>query len=332
MSRIFLALAMICAAWMPSAAFAHALDPGYLDLTPLGQDRWRVTWRVPDVSGRPMPIAARLPRTCSQEAPPSPQFDGRGWTAGWVVDCPEGLAGGEIRIEGLDQTNTETLVRFELEPGRTQVHRLTASETAFTVPVVAGMMGVFFSYVGLGITHILEGVDHLLFVFALLLLVSDRRRLIWTVTAFTLAHSITLAAATTGLLKIPSPPVEAVIALSIVFLAYELTLPPERRDPLTMRFPWLVSFGFGLIHGLGFAGALREIGLPEGDIPLALFSFNVGVELGQLLFIAAVLTTGAAVRLLYPRIRLHTAILSRVASYGIGSVAAFWVIERMAAF
>ncbi|MBD1548732.1 HupE/UreJ family protein [Roseibium aggregatum] len=332
MRRIVLALVLICAAWLPSAAFGHALDPGYLDLTPMGQDRWRVTWRVPDVGGRPMPIAARLPSTCSHDTPPPPHFDGRGWTTGWVADCPDGLAGGEIRIEGLDQTNTETLVRFELEPGWTQVHRLTASEAAFTVPAAAGVMEIFGSYVGLGVTHILEGVDHLLFVFALLLLVPDRRRLIWTVTAFTLAHSITLAAATTGLLKIPSPPVEAVIALSIVFLAYELTLPPERRDPLTMRFPWLVSFGFGLIHGLGFAGALREIGLPEGDIPLALFSFNVGVELGQLLFIAAVLATGAAVKLLYPRIKLHTAVLTRVASYGIGSIAAFWVIERMAAF
>ncbi|WP_346907991.1 HupE/UreJ family protein [uncultured Roseibium sp.] len=332
MRRILLALAMICVAFLPSASFGHALDPGYLDLTSLGSDRWRVTWRVPDVGGRPMPLAVRLPQTCSQETSPPPHFDGRGWTTGWIADCPDGLAGGEIRIEGLEQTNTDTLVRFELQPGRTQVKRLTAAETAFTVPADASVMEILGSYIGLGVTHILEGVDHLLFVFALLLLVPDRRRLIWTVTAFTLAHSITLAAATTGLLKIPSPPVEAVIALSIVFLAYELTLPPERRDSLTLRFPWLVSFGFGLVHGLGFAGALREIGLPDGDIPLAMFSFNVGVELGQLLFIAAVLIIGGAVKLLYPRIKLHTVLMSRVASYGIGSVAAFWVIERIAAF
>jgi hydrogenase/urease accessory protein HupE len=332
MRRIVLALVLICAAWLPPTAFGHALDPGYLDLTSLGQDRWRVTWRVPDVGGRPMPITARLPGTCSPDAPPPPHFDGQGWTIAWAAVCPGGLAGGEIRVEGLEQTNTDTLVRFELEPGRTQVHRLTAAETAFTVPADPSVMEILGSYISLGITHILEGVDHLIFVFALLLLVPDRRRLIWTVTAFTLAHSITLAAATLGLLTIPPPPVEAVIALSIVFLAYELTLPPERRDPLTLRFPWLVSFGFGLIHGLGFAGALREIGLPEGDIPLALFSFNVGVELGQLLFIAAVLITGAAVRMLYPRIPQYTVPLSRIASYGIGSLAAFWVIERIAAF
>jgi hydrogenase/urease accessory protein HupE len=330
--RIFLALVVICSACLPSLAFGHALDPGYLDVASLGQDRWRVTWRMPDVGGRPMPIAARLPDTCGQDAPPPPVFDGRAWTTGWVVTCPDGLAGGVIRIEGLEQTNTDTLVRFELEPGKTQVQRLTASDTEFTVPPDTGVSEILGSYIGLGITHILEGIDHLLFVLALLLLVPDRKRLFWAVTAFTLAHSITLVAATLGFLNVPPPPVEAVIALSIVFLAYELTLPPERRDPVTMSFPWLVAFAFGLVHGLGFAGALREIGLPEGDIPLALFAFNIGVELGQLLFIGFVLATGAVVKLLYPKIKLYSATLSRCASYAIGSLAAFWVIARVAAF
>lgn len=331
MTRLVLALFLIFNAWVPSVS-AHALDPGYLNLEALGQDRWRVTWRVPDLGNGPMSLEARLPQGCTQDAPPPLAFDGRAWTTRWIANCPGGLAGGVIAVEGLESTSTDTLVRYELEPGKTQVHRLTPADTAFTVPANAGAIEVLTSYVALGVTHILEGVDHLLFVFALILLIRDRGRLFWAVTAFTVAHSITLAAASLGWVNVPPPPVEASIALSIVFLAYELTLPPERRDPLTERFPWLVSFAFGLIHGLGFAGALREIGLPQGDIPLALFAFNLGVEIGQILFIALVLLTAWAARRLYPQIVRIGSKLTRPASYAIGTVAAFWVIERIAAF
>lgn len=328
MKRFVLVLFTMLTTCLPASVSAHALDPGYLELASMEQDRWRVTWRAPDVNGRPMPIQARLPDRCSHEAPP-PVFDGRAWTTVWVTTCPGGLEGGVIAIEGLERTSTDTLVRYELEPGRTQVHRLTSAETAFTVPEDPGAFDIMTSYVALGVTHILEGVDHLLFVFALLLLIRDRRRLLWAITAFTVAHSITLAAASLGWLNIPPPPVEAVIALSIVFLAYELSLPPEARDPVAERFPWVVAFAFGLIHGLGFAGALREIGLPEGDIPMALLSFNIGVELGQILFILFVLAIGAAASRLYPELRKQTGIFVRVASYGIGSLAAFWVIQRL---
>lgn len=323
---------LLLVASLPVTAAAHALDPGYLNLVTLDQERWRVTWRVPDVGGRPMPIEARLPDGCTHEPPPSPTFDGRAWTSAWVANCPEGMAGGVIEITGLERTRTDVLVRYELEPGATRVHRLTAAETSFTVSGEAGTLEILGSYIGLGVTHILEGIDHLLFVFALLLLIRDRRRLFWAVTAFTAAHSLTLVAATLGWLSLPPPPVEALIALSIVFLAYELTLPPEARDPLARRFPWVVAFAFGLIHGLGFAGALRDIGLPEGDIPVALFAFNVGVEVGQILFIALILVIGAALRRLYPALRQWTAWLTRGASYAIGSLAAFWVIERIASF
>ncbi|MEJ2753474.1 MAG: HupE/UreJ family protein, partial [Chloroflexota bacterium] len=284
------------------------------------------------VSGRPMPIEVQLPDNCSNDAPPEPVFDGRAWTSGWVTTCPGGLIGGELTINGLERTRTETLIRYELNPEEVRVERLTPSNTSFAIEPDAGSFDVLASYTALGITHILEGLDHLLFVFALLLLIEGRARLFWAITAFTLAHSITLAASTFGWLRIAPPPVEAVIALSIVFLAYELTLPPERRDQIAVRFPWIVSFGFGLIHGLGFAGALREIGLPEGDIPLALFSFNVGVELGQILFIAGVLITGTVIGNLYPKVFRHTGMLRRMSSYGIGTLAAFWVIERVAAF
>lgn len=330
MKRLMLGL-LLWLAVVAGTANAHALDPGYLDLSALGQDRWRVTWRMPDVSGRPMPIDAALPDNCAGDAPP-PVFDGRAWTTGWLVNCPGGLQGRDIRIEGLEKTRTETLVRYELEPGEAHVRRLTSSESGFTVPADAGVVQILTSYVALGVTHILEGVDHLLFVFALLLLVGWGRRLFWAVTAFTVAHSLTLAAAVMGWLNVPSQPVEAIIALSIVFLAYELALPRGRRDPIAERWPWVVSFGFGLIHGLGFAGALREIGLPENDIPLALFAFNVGVELGQILFIGVVATTFAVIVRLYPVLRSTLPRIVHVTSYAIGGVAAFWVIERLAAF
>ena len=332
MTRLALILVTVLVTCFPAVLRAHALDPGYLNLEAMGQERWRVTWRIPDVNGRPMPIEPRLPDACTNDPPPPPVFDGRAWTTGWVAVCTGGLVGGVIQIAGLENTRTETLVRYELTPGRTQVHRLTSAETAFTVPDDPGVLDILSSYVALGVTHILEGVDHLLFVFALLLLIRGWQRLLWAITAFTLAHSITLAAATLGWLSIPPPPVEAVIALSILFLAHELSLTPEARDPLAERIPWVLSFAFGLIHGLGFAGALREIGLPEGDVPLALFAFNIGVELGQILFIVLVLAVGYLAQRLYPKFRTMAAPLTKTASYGIGSLAAFWVIERIAAF
>lgn len=331
MMRLLLALLTACVVAAPGATSAHALDPGYLNLSALGQDRWRVTWRAPDVQGRPMAIKARLPGGCSGAAPPL-VFDGRAWTAAWVASCPSGLSGGMIGIGGLDRTSTDTLVRYELTPGRTQFHRLTASQTAFTVPQDPGFLDILSSYAALGVSHILEGVDHLLFVLALVLLIPDRLRLIGAVTAFTVAHSVTLAAASLGWLRIPAPPVEAVIALSIVFLAHELSQPPSARDPVAARFPWIVSFAFGLIHGLGFADALREIGLPEGDIPLALLAFNVGVEIGQLLFIALILALSASVRLFFPEIKSRAAMLTCVSGYPIGGMGAFWLIDRIAGF
>lgn len=331
MRRLGLLLLLLVAICQPRPVLAHALDPGYLELVPLGDSTWRVTWRTPDIGGRPMPLEVRLPESCRHEPPP-PGFDGRAWSSTWIAGCPGGLVGGRLGVTGLAQTGTDVLVRYELMPGQPQVRRLTAAAPDFVVPPEAGLLDILASYTGLGVTHILEGVDHLLFVFALLLLVRGKARLFWAITAFTLAHSLTLAAATLGLVSLPSPPVEAVIALSIVFLAYELTLPPDRRDRITDRSPWLVTFAFGLVHGLGFAGALREIGLPEGDIPLALFAFNLGVELGQIAFVVLMLSVFAIALRLSPGIRARRSQLIRTASYLIGSLAAFWVIERIAAF
>ena len=317
---------------MPVMAAAHALDPGFLELRPVGRESRRVTWRVPDVGGRPMPLDAGLPGNCTGSVPSAPVYDGRARVSGWIGACPGGLGGGTIRFDGLGASGTDALVRYQLASDRAQVHRLTAADPAFTIPAETGGIEILQGFVAPGFGHILKGADHLLFVLAPLLLIPDRRRLFWAVTAFTLAHSLTLAAATVGVLNMPSPPVEAVIAVAIVFLAWELPLPPDRRDPLAMRAPWLVSFGFGLIHGLGFAGALHGSGLPVGDIPLALFAFNVGWELGQLAFIAAILSLGHMARRVLPAAARYGGAVRQAISYAIGSLAAFRVIERIAGF
>ncbi len=335
--RAWLVVAALLACLVPSpAAFGHALQPGFLELRALDERTWRVFWKKPAVAGRPMPIEAVLPETCDPRVGPEPRFDGQAWVAQWVATCPGGLAAGTILVDGLERTQTDVLVRYELAPGEGQARRLTAFETAFVVPAAPTRVDVVLTYVRLGVDHILQGADHLLFVFALLLLIADRWRLLGAVTAFTVAHSLTLAAATLGWLVVPAPPVEALVALSIMFLAAELLQREGDGHRLSERYPWIVAFGFGLLHGLGFARALLEVGLPQGDVPLALFAFNVGVEIGQLLFIGFVLLVASQLRRLYP------ASLAALATphgrgvqgmgYAIGGIAGYWFVARIAAF
>lgn len=308
----------------------HALQPGYLELRALEGDTWSVFWRKPDVRGQPMPISAALSAPCEILSGPDPVFDGQGWSSRWITRCPGGLSGLRVTIHGLQDTRTDVLVRYELAPGEGQSWRLVPDAPSFQIPENPGAMDVLRSYTALGVEHILFGLDHLLFVLALVLLIPNRRVLIGAITAFTLAHSVTLGAAALGWLTIPGPPVEAIIALSIMFVAAEVL----NRDPdnprLSERAPWLVSFGFGLIHGLGFGSALSEIGLPQGEIVLALLAFNIGVELGQVGFIIAVLLLWQVMR------RVLTPALARggqgVLVYSIGGIAAFWMIERVAGF
>jgi hydrogenase/urease accessory protein HupE len=317
-------------------AGAHALEPGYLELVAQPGDSWRVLWRVPDVEGGPMPISAVLPAHCTPAAGPAPRFEGYAWASVWLVACPGGLAGGTIAIDGLDRTATDVLVRFDLSAGNSGTLRLTAASPAATLPAVLSRSEVVATYGALGVTHILTGVDHLLFVLLLMLLVRDGRRLVATVTAFTIGHSLSLVAATLGWIVVASPPVEAVIALSIMFLARDLARPDLSRGHLTDRYPWVVALGFGVLHGLGFARALRDIGLPQDDVPLALLMFNLGVEAGQLLFIAAVLGAGVLCHRLYPRLVDSLAQRgrrgSRAIGYAVGSIAAVWLVSRVAAF
>jgi hypothetical protein len=322
--------------WPGGGARAHAFDPAYLELEALGADRWRVLWRVPLDGGEQMRIGLRLPSACDPAESPPPEFDGRAYSAQWVVTCPGGLRGGRIEIRGLEDKLTDVLVRYELVAGEVQTRRLTPASPGFDVPAVLGRAGVATTYLGLGVMHILEGADHLLFVFILLLLIRDRGTLLGAVTAFTVAHSLSLAAAALGWIAVPGPPVEAVVALSIMFLAAELMQAQGRGLRLTERYPWVVAFAFGLLHGLGFARALLEIGLPKGEVPLALFAFNAGVEIGQILFVAFVLVTGVLLRRLYPvvlsGIRTRGATAARAVGYLAGGVAATWFVARIAAF
>jgi hydrogenase/urease accessory protein HupE len=313
--------------------FGHELQPGYLELSLIAEEEYSVVWKVPAARGRPMAIAARLPVNCTPDMPEQPIWDGSAYVARWNVKCPGGLEGGTIQIDGLAQTATDVLVRFDYSDGVNEARRLTPGGPSFVVPSQPNPLEVARAYLLLGVEHILSGFDHLLFVFSLLLLVKGSRRILATVTAFTLAHSLTLAIATLGLVHVSGPPVEAIIALSIVFIAVEIIHSRRGKPGWTERFPWVVAFTFGLLHGFGFAGALTELGLPQKSIPVALLLFNVGVEVGQLLFIAAMFALAVLARQLTRRIEVPLPAWSRVVPpYAIGSVAMFWVIQRVTGF
>ncbi len=316
-----------------ASSHGHALQPGYLELRLIDKDLYAVVWKIPASGGRPMAIAAQLPERCDPRTPEQPIWDGAAYVARWTANCPGGVEGGLIHIDGLDQTSTDVLVRFDFADGVNQAHRLTASDPSFTVPSQPSRLEVLQTYFRYGVEHILSGIDHLVFVLALLLLVKGVRRLVATVTAFTLAHSLTLAGATLGFVHMPGPPIEAVIALSIVFVASEIIHSRRGKPGLTEQYPWVVAFTFGLLHGFGFAGALAEIGLPQISIPIALLFFNVGVEIGQLLFIASVFAIIALARQITRSIDVpRPAWAWAVPPYAIGSLAVFWVIQRIAVF
>ncbi len=313
---------------------AHELRPAYLELRETGPDTYDALWKVPG-RGEDLRLGlyVELPVGCTNVTEPRTTMINNAFAERWTVRCAGGLAGGTIHIAGLNATMTDVLVRVERLDGSTQVARLTPPAPSFVIAAVAGAMGVAVTYGTLGVEHILLGIDHLLFVLALLIITRGSWRLFKTVTAFTVAHSITLSLATLGFFKVPSAPVEAVIALSIVFVAAEIVRSRQGRAGLTERAPWVVAFTFGLLHGFGFAGALSQIGLPQRDIPLALLCFNVGVEVGQLLFIASVYAVVAVARRIASRVNFPQPVWTwRLLPYAIGSVAAFWLIQRLATF
>lgn len=329
MKRLLAGLTGVLAACVLFTGFAlaHEVRPAYLRIQQTAVDQVDVLWRVPARGDLRLGIYVRMPANCEAQGEPLVWQEEGTWVERWSASCPGGIIAKRIEITGLSSTVIDALARYERLDGTTQVVRLTPAEPGFEVTAAESLGQVAATYTALGIEHILLGVDHLLFVLALLMLVPNMRTLVWTVTSFTLAHSLTLAAATLGWVHVPQAPVEAVIALSILFVAMEIVHWRQGRPGITRRWPWLVAFTFGLLHGFGFAGALTQIGLPEHAIPLALLFFNVGVELGQLVFIGAVLAVSLALkRLPWPGWAW------RVPVYAIGSMAAFWTIQRIAGF
>ena len=314
-------------AHLPHQALGHEVRPGYLELQQTGTETWTVLWKVPAQGDMRLAIYPRFPETCALVSEPTTFQAAGAYTERTSVTCRGGLIAREIVVKGLSATMTDVLVRSTRVDGSVQIARLSPANPAFVMEATPGSLQIARTYTVLGVEHILRGVDHLLFVLGLMLLVRNKWMLVKTITAFTVAHSVTLAAATLGWMRVAQPPVEAVIALSILFLASELAKQSRGDAGLMGRFPWVVAFVFGLLHGFGFAGALREVGLPAGDVAFALFAFNIGVELGQLLFVGAVLVALAALRGFLRRLPRWT---YAVPAYAIGTMASFWWLQRMA--
>jgi hydrogenase/urease accessory protein HupE len=319
-----------------SSAFAHEVRPAYLELRQTAPETYDALWKVPGQGENlRLGLYVELPTGCTNLTAPRASMINNAFTERWTIRCPGGLSGGTIHIAGLSATLTDVLVRLERLDGTTQVTRLTPSAPSFVVASAADALGVARTYTVLGVEHILSGIDHLLFILALLLITGGGWKLVKTVTAFTVSHSITLTLATLSYIHVPQRPVEATIALSIVFVAAEILRGRQGHVGITARAPWVVAFAFGLMHGLGFASGLSEAGLRDGHIPTALLFFSVGVETGHFLFIGVVM---AAIHLCHWSLTTGHWSLKRprwaplVLPYAIGSVAMFWVIQRLAAF
>ncbi len=320
------------------AAHAHDARPNYVQITETEANTFSVTWKVPSsLPGGALPYPT-LPAGCSAERQPAWQRSDAEYVGQQVFKCNSALSGHVVGIEfPIVNPSLSTLYRIRLANGEEHVRILKPGEVEWTVPDAENRLAVAAEYTWLGIEHIWIGIDHLLFVACLLFIAKTARRLLITITGFTVAHSITLALSALDLVRIPTPPVEAAIALSVVFMAWEIARRNEHS--LTHRYPVAVSSSFGLLHGFGFAAVLRDIGLPQTELPTALLFFNIGVEIGQILFVLALLAgfyvlRPALLRLLYSARdhEVHWSSLTAPASYVIGSIASFWMIERVASF
>jgi hydrogenase/urease accessory protein HupE len=311
---------------LQGTGLAHELRPGFLEIRQTGAESYDVRFKVPARGDMRLGLYVRLPGECTNVEPPRTERAGNALLEHLVVNCPGGLTDRRVSIDGLVGTFTDVVVRVKSANGSVQAARLTPDQPVFTVAAAPTWLDTARTYFLLGVEHILLGIDHLLFVLALLLLVRNPWMLVKVITAFTVAHSITLAIAALGWAQIPQAPVEAVIALSIMFVAAETIRQKRNENDLASKAPWIVAFAFGLLHGLGFGAALKEIGLPQSDVPLALLTFNLGVEAGQLLFVFAVLGLKALIdRLLTLKLPWARA----VTGYGIGSLAAVWFVQRV---
>jgi hydrogenase/urease accessory protein HupE len=319
------ALALVFILFSAVSGSTHEVRPGLLQLTETSPDTFDMLWRIPARGDLALSLTPVLPHNCATADLPVRLQDGVRFEERRQIVCDGGLGGLSLRIDGLERVQTDVLVSVTYLSGGTETLRASPKAPFVALEGQQSLAQVSATYLWLGTEHILLGIDHLLFVTALLFLVSGWRRLVGTITAFTVAHSITLAGAALGLLSAPSGLVEALIALSIVVVAAEVVLKNRGQTGIAIKRPWLIAFGFGLLHGFGFAGALSEIGLPAHAVPAALLFFNLGVEAGQILFVAVLLVAGWAANRILPAADL---MLRRVIPVGIGIMAGFWAVER----
>ncbi len=307
-------------------AFAHRFAPSLLKVTEIGENQFNMVWKTPAQGTSNVPLRPTWPEECAVSNASPPQLEGTGKVSSWQLNCnfgESGLVGETLGVSGLGPNQASAMVMVSLLDGRDYQEVLNAEQADFVVPEEPGAGEVMTDYSVLGMEHIWGGIDHLLFVFGLLLLVGGGKRLLWTITAFTVGHSVTLSMVTLGLFDYPVALVEFTIALSIFVLAVELTR-KERNDAI-WRNPWWLAGGFGLLHGMGFAGALAETGLPQDNVPLALLFFNIGIEVGQIVFILVIVALWLLVR--KPLIRWEDR-LWPVPVYVLGALSAMWCIER----
>jgi hydrogenase/urease accessory protein HupE len=308
-------------------AQAHRFAPSLLKVTEIAEQRYNMVWKTPAQGTSKIPLRPVWPESCEVQNASAPQLEGTGKVSSWQLQCTglgdDGLVGNTLGVDGLGENQASAMVMIDLLDGRSYQQVLNAEQPEFVVPAESSAGEVISDYVTLGIEHIWGGIDHLLFVFGLLLLVGGGARLLWTITAFTIGHSITLSLVTLGFFDYPVALVEFTIALSIFVLAVELTR-KDKNDAL-WRNPWWLAGGFGLLHGMGFAGALAETGLPQDNVPLALLFFNVGIELGQIAFIVVMLGLWYLVR---KPLAPWEDRLWPIPVYVLGALSAMWCIER----
>jgi hypothetical protein len=324
---------VLALAWLAGAlafaapAGAHPLAPSLLELREGRDGVVAVRFRTPRIQSAGAELRPELPESCGARSAPVLAADASSATLRWLVDCgPGGLRGRSLRVHGLRASGSDALLRAELADGELVRAVLRPGAGSFAIPLRAARPQVAADYLRMGFGHLLGGADHLLFVLGLVLLLRVGRRLLAAVTGFTLGHSVTLSLATLGLVQVPSAPVEVGIAVSLFWLATRLAREGRVRERLA--HPFGLATALGLLHGLGFAGALAQAGLPSAEIPLALFSFNLGIELGQLALVGGLLALRAALRPLAARI---PGWLEPAPAYAIGTTAAALVFERLAA-
>jgi len=308
--------------------WSHEIRPAYLQIIQTSETTYEVFWKVPSRGDAVPKIYPVFPPFFSVEELKNPNQLPGFVIYSYKISSNENLQGKVLTIKGLNKTLIDVLVNIEYLDGQKATFMLQPDKYARVIPGKTSTLDVIKTYTKLGIEHILLGIDHLLFILALIIITVGKWKIIKTITAFTLAHSITLSLAVLGYVNFPTAPVEAVIALSIVFLAIEIIKIINGKQTLTSKKPWLVAFTFGLLHGFGFAGALANIGLPNQDIPFALAFFNVGVEIGQIAFVLVMLLV---IRILSLK-KGWPVLIKKIPAYVIGSLATFWMIERIVAF